>query len=78
MAKKRVSVWGALARYSARELQRRRTKSVSQCDDLKIDTGSTRVWLSRCGVEDGEPYDNKVTVEKLRSGRWVTVDEYEG
>lgn len=30
------------------------------------------------GVEDGEPYANKVTVEKCVNGRWVTVREYDG
>ena len=65
-------------RYTAAELERRKTLSTGQCDNLKIDTGSTRVWLSRCTTADGEPYDDKVSVEKLRGGRWVVVDEYQG
>lgn len=64
-------------RYSLSELESLPTLSTGQADDLKVDTGKARVWLSRCGVEDGEPYANKVTVEKLRDGRWVTVEEYE-
>lgn len=70
---------GALGgEYTAAQLRRRRTLSTGQCDDLKIDTGKTRVWLSRCGVADGEPYEDKVSVEKLRGGRWVVVEEYPG
>lgn len=65
-------------RYTAAELRRRRTLSVAQADDLKIDTGKMRVWLARTGVEDGEPYDDKVTIEKLRHGRWEVVEEYPG
>jgi hypothetical protein len=34
--------------------------------------------LSRCTVEDGEPYNDKITVEKLRNGRWIAVEEYPG
>ena len=49
---------------------------VSQADSLKFDDGTTRVWLSRCGVADGEPYPNKVTVEVLRFGRWREIDTF--
>lgn len=66
-----------VGRYSLAELRRLRTKSVSQSGDLKIERGGVRVWLERTGVADGEPYDNKVTVEKYALGRWVTVDEYQ-
>jgi hypothetical protein len=52
------------------------TLAVGQADDLKIDDGETRIWLSRCGVEDGEPYANKFTVEKLINGRWVETKTY--
>ena len=76
--KSRKSRKGFSGVYTARELERKRTLSTGQCSDLKIDTGKERVWLSRCSVEDGEPYNNKVSVEKLRNGRWVTVEEYEG
>jgi hypothetical protein len=67
-----------MPRYTADELRSLPTLSVAQADNLKIDTGTERVWLSRCGVEDGEPYDDKITVERLRGGRWVTVEEYPG
>ena len=41
--------------------------------NFKIDTGTVRVWLSRCGPEDGE--DQPVQVEILRDGRWIDEDE---
>jgi hypothetical protein len=53
------------------------TLSTGQADDLKLDRNGTRIWLSRCGVDDGEPYDNKITVEKLRGGRWITVETFQ-
>lgn len=64
-------------RYTLKELKALPTLSTGQADSLKIETANTRVWLSRCTVEDGEPYDNKVTVEKLRKGRWETAEEYQ-
>ena len=69
----------AMARlYTAGELEDMPTLSSGQFDNLKVDTGELRVWLCRCGVADGLPYDNMVTVERLRDGRWVKVSEYEG
>lgn len=38
--------------------------------ELKVDTGSLRVWL--------EADDVTITVEKLTDGRWRTVDVYQG
>lgn len=62
--------------YTLTELEAMTTISVSQADDLKVETKDTRVWLSRCGIEDGEPFDNKVTVEKLIDGQWVETEIY--
>ena len=64
--------------YSARDLEHLPTLATGQADDLKIDDGDTRVWLCRCGIDDGMPFDNAVTVEKLQNGRWVQVEQYEG
>lgn len=64
--------------YSAEELNALPTLSVSQADSLKVDTGKIRVWISRCGIADGEPYDNKVTIERLVNGRWEIFDTYQG
>lgn len=65
-------------RYHAEELRKLKTLCVGQADDLKIETGKERVWLSRCGIEDGEPFDNKVTIEEFIKGQWTTTEEYEG
>ena len=59
-------------------LERRPTLTVGQADDLKLDTGTTRYWLSRCGIEDGEPFEHTVHVERLEDGCWVTVLTYDG
>ena len=65
-------------RYTKEELKAMPTIHSGQYDNLKIDTGTTRVWLSRMTVADGMPYNNQVTIEKLIDGRWVTVEEYPG
>lgn len=58
------------------ELQSLPTLCVGQADDLKWEDGQTRVWLSRCGVEDGEPFDNAVTVEILTEDGWRDHRQY--
>lgn len=42
-----------------------------QADDLYIDHPSYRVWISRMSTEDGEPFNDAVTVEINDNGRWV-------
>jgi CDGSH-type Zn-finger protein len=66
------------ARITADDLRDRPTLATGQADSLKIDTGQTRYWLCRCGIADGMPYDDQVTVERLIDGRWETVDTYPG
>jgi hypothetical protein len=64
--------------YPLNYLKNKHTLCTSQADSLKIDDGDGyRVWLSRCTVADGEPYNNKVTVEQLVGGYWKTVREYQ-
>jgi hypothetical protein len=63
-------------RYSLAALEAMPTLSVGQADNLKVDLGDTRIWLARVVVDDGMPYDNMVTVEKLVDGIWETVEEY--
>jgi len=64
--------------YTLAELKARPTLCVGQADDLKIEIkGKLRVWLSRCSIEDGEPFNNKVTEELWDGERWNTVREYE-
>jgi hypothetical protein len=62
---------------SLRYLRRRKVLAVGQADDLRFDNGNTRLWLSRCGTDDGEPYANKVTVEALVDGAWKIYRTYE-
>ncbi len=60
--------------YSVSELKKKKTLAVGQDANLKVDNGTLRYWLSRCGPEDGAEYP--VTVEKLEKGRWVVVHQY--
>jgi len=64
-------------RYSLTEMNAMTTISEGQFDDLKYDEGGIRVWLSRMTREDGMPYNNQVTVEKLKEGRWEEIDVYQ-
>lgn len=66
-----------MERYTLAELAALPTLCVGQTDDLKVDTGTVRVWLSRCDVEDGELYAYRVTVEKRQNGRWEEVGHYQ-
>lgn len=61
------------------ELESLPTLSQGQADDLKIDDGNTRVWLSRMSVEDGMPYNNQVFIEELNhaKGCWEVVKTYQ-
>lgn len=65
-------------RYTTEELEELPVISQGQADDCHVDSGSVRVWLSRTGVADGEPFDNTVTVERLQDGAWVEVAKYDG
>lgn len=64
-------------RYSLSEIEALPTLHQGQYDNLKVQEADRKVWLSRLTVEDGMPYNNQVTVEELRDGSWITVDEYE-
>ena len=66
-----------MKKYTLKQLEELETISQGQCDDLKIETENKRVWLSRMTVEDGKPYNNQVTIEKLQDGCWSTMEEYE-
>lgn len=65
-----------MKKYTLRELQQRETIEQGHTDNLKIKTGDIKIWLSRMTVEDGMPYNNMVTVEKLIDGKWETIEEY--
>lgn len=64
--------------YDADFLRSLPTLSKGQSDDLKIDTGITRVWLARTGIIDGEEYNDRVSVELLRDGCWTHFESYAG
>lgn len=65
-------------RYTAAELEAMPTISSAQTDDLKVDTGTLRVWLARTGVADGEKWNNRISVEVLKDGRWVHKSNHRG
>lgn len=58
-----------VTKLTVSDLKKLPTLSTGQADDLKIDTGTTRVWLARCGHP-------KITFERLREGRWEACDAY--
>jgi hypothetical protein len=71
-----VVYWGEYE-LSLQELEALPTLIEGQADDCKIQTDTERVWLSRCTEADGEPWDNKVTVERYIAGSWVEVEWWE-
>lgn len=54
------------------------TLSQSQADDLKVSECDWRVWLSRCGLADGEPFEETVTIEYRTNEGWSTCEQYDG
>lgn len=68
--------WGTYE-LTLSELKELPTLAQGQADDLKIESDTERVWLSRCTAADGEPWDNKVTVERYIGGSWIEVEWWE-
>lgn len=68
--------WGVYE-LPLRELDALPTLAQGQADDLKIESDTERVWLARTGVEDGEPWNHKVTVERRIAGSWIEVERWE-
>jgi hypothetical protein len=66
-----------MRRFSLRDLCTLPTIQVGHTDNLKIETQNKRIWISRMTVEDGMPYNNQVTVEKLNNGEWTILEQYE-
>lgn len=64
--------------YTANELKTMPTILSGHFDNLKIDKGDLRVWLSRLTIADGMPYNDQVTIERKINGNWVVVDQYQG
>lgn len=66
----------ALTDFSLSYLESLPDLSTGQADSLKIERPSVRVWLSRCGTEDGMPFDHAVMVERIEDGRWRVSRTY--
>jgi hypothetical protein len=64
-------------RHTLAQLRALPTLSQGHFDNLKVEADGIRVWLSRCTMADGEPYDNKVTVEVIRNGVWTEHRTYQ-
>lgn len=62
--------------FSLQELESLETLSSGHFDNLKLESKNCRIWLSRMTIEDGMPYNNQVTEEKLVEDGWVIVDQY--
>ncbi len=62
--------------YSLESLHALPTLAEGQADNLKFDQDGYRVWLSRCTVENGEPFNNAVTIEWFDGQRWVEVAKH--
>lgn len=65
-----------MERFTLKEIKALPTIRSSHFDNLKIDTGSDRIWISRMTIQDGMPYNNQITHEKLIRGNWKIVDQY--
>jgi hypothetical protein len=70
------SCWGVYD-VSLTDLEALPVLTQGQADDLKIDGDRFRVWLSRCSEEDGEPWNNRVSVEMYVGGSWIVVENYQ-
>jgi len=64
-------------KYSTTKLLSMETIRSSHDSDLKFQNEDTRVWLSRGGKEDGEPYENTVYEESYIDGIWVLSGYYD-
>jgi len=69
--------------YDTKTLEALPRISEGHSEDLKVETTlddgtPARVWLSRCGLDDGELWENTVTLETCPDGRWVTVQRWNG
>lgn len=63
--------------YTLARLRSLPTLESGHMDDLKVRTSTEKIWLSRMAKEDGMPYDNQVTIERLQNGRWVETRKYQ-
>ncbi|GGG06267.1 hypothetical protein GCM10010912_58600 [Paenibacillus albidus] len=64
-------------KFTLGDLKALPTLQQSHTDELKLDTGNDRIWLSRMTVADGMAYNNQVTVEVYTNGKWSTTETYQ-
>ena len=63
--------------YGLHWLKCQRTLNSGHFDNLKVEEGKVRVWLSRMTRADGAPYDNQVIIEiQNPHGDWKQIDAY--
>ena len=72
-----VPYWGVWPDHTLAELEEMPTIESGYTDDLKWQSDTRKVWLSRMTKEDGLPWDNMVTVEILVAGAWIEVEWWE-
>lgn len=73
-----VALDAMAAGYDAETLDGMDPIHEGQADTCYVDDGEERVWLSRTGVADGEPFENTVSIERYLQRAWVTVCKYDG
>ena len=61
--------------YTSSELEAMPTLAVGHFENLKVEEGEVRWWLSRMSREDGETH--RVRCERLTRGCWVVSGEFE-
>ena len=71
-----------MKKLSLQAIRKMPTLKACHYDDLKMETPVIRVYLSRMTIQDGQPYNNMVTVEQLvypatNRARWETTEQYE-
>jgi hypothetical protein len=56
------------------------TMTVAQVCDLKMERDGFRVWVSRCGLADGEPFEETVYLEEYNEedGMWTDLAYFDG
>ena len=69
--------------FSLADLETMPRIAAGQADDLVVQTElddgrQARVWLSRTGRVDGEPWDRTVTLEVFEGRRWGAVLRWNG
>jgi hypothetical protein len=74
-----VKLFQGIPRYRLDELTAMPTTAQDNFGDLKWDDGRVRLWLSRTGLADGEPFAHTVTAElwDARTGAWRLLYHYD-